>query len=126
MMRCRIRELVEVAREHGNASASNGRWTAWHIDSATFPDSVLVKHFETYMIRVSKYDLAYPIDEGWRSKTDKQGINQILRYIGSNETYDTLFPRGTYMHEKPEPTPKPEPVEVFVPPIRSQDTVGIG
>lgn len=145
MPRCMIRELIPTAIEHGEASASDGRWTARKASAyeiGTKIGGVVIRHHHTDMIVYNWLTQQVEgINPGWNSSTDRQGINQILNYVGSSEQYKTLFPdrcaklnctsvrlpdstrcrehsRKTVTHE-----PEPEPVARWYPPIRVEDTI---
>lgn len=85
---CRVRELVSAAYIHGEASASGGRWTARKVRQN---GKIIVTHFETDMILVDPVTKsAVMLSEGWRSQTDRRGVDDILRYEGIPETYTSL------------------------------------
>ena len=75
-MRANLETLVAVARKHGTATASEGRWRARlnHGD-------VMVYHYSTLMLAVGPDDEVTPICMGYGSMTDKCGIRKVLRNV---------------------------------------------
>lgn len=78
--------LISETRRRGAAVAGNG-WSA-NVDG----DSVVrIRHYGTEMIHVSAWDSVRGIDAGLGSTSDVQGVNKILKGIGSPESYKSLF-----------------------------------
>lgn len=122
-----LSNLINRAKERGDyATASNGRWHARRGAVTMYTNPMhggwIVRHHSTDLFRVSDVDTIVPINPGWRSVTDKQGTNKILRGAGFQDTYDSLFPKVV---KEPEPVYKePEPnYEPFQPPISVSDTI---
>lgn len=73
-MRTNLASLVNVAAESGRATASS-----WKAESVG--DTVWVWHYDTCMIRLERWTTGWyvrPLDAGWGSVSDKQGIGKIL------------------------------------------------
>ena len=78
--------LITETRKRGAATAGNG-WSA-NVDG----DGVVrIRHYSVEMIHVSAWDSVRGIDPGWGSTSDVQGVNKLLKGIGSPETYRSLF-----------------------------------
>jgi hypothetical protein len=86
--RTNIANLATAALEHGEATASDGRWKAY----TTTPSRVVIRHHSTDMIAIDMNTREVEaLNAGWGSQTDKQGINAILRNEAIRESYWTLF-----------------------------------
>ena len=72
-MRANLTTLLETAREHHEATASNGKWHAWKQDDG----SVEVWHYTTLMITVRADNRIIRNSYGHNSMSDKCGITRI-------------------------------------------------
>ena len=87
-MQTKLADLIHGARRSrsGMATAGNG-WTAIAASDGT----VTVRHYATDMLAVSAWGTLEPISRGYGSVSDKQGINKILRGIGSDASYNEIY-----------------------------------
>ena len=85
----RTEEIATAARTSrtGTAQASGGAWHA----TLTGSGSVIIGHYATSMIEIQDDGTVVPINRGWGSVSDKQGINKVLRYEGAGVLYADLF-----------------------------------
>lgn len=83
-MRANLRTLIEVAREHHEATASNGKWHAWKQDDG----SVEVWHYSTLMISVREDNRVVRHSYGHNSMSDKCDITRIKWGVFSANDYD--------------------------------------
>lgn len=142
-MRTTVANLIEGAIVEGkNTTASNGRWKC-RVNYGM--DAYIVTHHQTDMLvfhgpNSKQPGAVYPLDEGWGSQTDKQGVSAMLGtlrregYNPSAISYHDLYSGkaedssriqgpvvDTDSLRKPEPDPDLEP---FTPPLTVQDTMG--
>jgi len=85
----RTEAIAEAARTSrtGTAQASGGAWHATLTESG----SVIIGHYATSMMEITADGRVVPINRGWGSVSDKQGINKILRYEGAGVLYADIF-----------------------------------
>lgn len=133
-MRTRVSDLVVDAIANGtHTTASDGRWKC-RIN--TEMNTYVVTHHKTDMLVFdATTGHVYPLDPGWGSQTDKQGITAILGELArgghnpSARSYHDLYSgkpeqstrvEGPPTKAKEEPKPKLEP---FEPPLTVEDTI---
>lgn len=86
MYRSNLKNLVRDAFVHGEASASDGRWYAWH-----FGGAVGVWHYRTHMFNVTRDGQVIPVNPGWGSMTDRAGVRRITDGWGCSVGYRELY-----------------------------------
>lgn len=81
-MSTRLDNMVQTALDSKRRYALASSWRAEVVTPRTsLTPAVNVWHYDTLMFTVRKHDgewYAYPIDFGWGSVSDVQGVNKIL------------------------------------------------
>jgi len=99
MFRSNLSNLVRDAFLHGEASASDRRWQAFHFVGTGFPygmaryrrGAVGVWHYSTHMFNVTRDGQVIPVNTGWGSMTDRAGVRRITDGWGCSVGYRELY-----------------------------------
>jgi len=110
MFRSNLSNLVADAFRHGEASASDRKWQAFHFVGAGFPvrvsrhynvnpekkalfpwGAVGVWHYSTHMFNVTRDGQVIPVNPGWGSMTDRAGVRRITDGWGCSVGYRELY-----------------------------------
>lgn len=88
-MRATLPTLLDVASKTSKKVVASS-WKAQR--HATRPHIITVWHYTTVMFQ---YDMAQqnviPINEGWGSTSDKQGVRKILSGVGIHRSYAQVY-----------------------------------